>query len=141
MSITVIDLRRSSRIHQHFQRERQVNKSASGAGALVPSSPISALAWKSSTNAGTPRCPWCCEGFRTLLGGEKACYRQCVPLNICPSALNVYPCISLHCLNNPGLFFSCSNADATTSALGMSGSVAIEKHVDLRGCEISRTNL
>src|SRR6202022_3726608 len=66
---------------------------------------------------------------------------QPAPLNIFPFALNVYPGCFLHFLNSLGLFFSCSNADATTSALGMSGSVAPEKHVDLPWCEITRTNL
>ena len=62
-------------------------------------------------------------------------------LNTFPSALNVDPRCFLHFLNSLGLFFRCSNADATTSALGMSGSAAIEKHVDLPWCEIRRTNL
>ena len=62
-------------------------------------------------------------------------------LNIFPFALNVYPCSSLHFSNSLGLFFSCSNADATTSALGMSGSAATEKHVDSERGEIRRTNL
>jgi hypothetical protein len=64
-----------------------------------------------------------------------------VPLNISPFALKVDPGCFLHFLNSLGLFFSCSNADATTSALGMSGSAATEKHVDLPWCEITRTNL
>src|SRR6266849_133598 len=50
-------------------------------------------------------------------------------LNIFPLALSVYPCSSLHLSNSLGLFFSCSNADATASAPGMFGSVATEKHV------------
>src|SRR5260370_21587365 len=66
---------------------------------------------------------------------------QYVPLNIFPFALHVYPRSSLHFSNSLALFFSCSNADATTSALGMSGSVATEKHVDSPGCEKTRTNL
>src|SRR5258708_32684536 len=66
---------------------------------------------------------------------------QPAPLNLFPFALKVYPGCFLHFLNSLGLFFSCSNADSTTSALGMSGSVAIEKHVYLRGGGISRTNL
>src|SRR6266404_3767594 len=66
---------------------------------------------------------------------------QYASLNIFPFALNVSPCCFLHFLNSRGLLFSCSSADATTSALGMSGSVATEKHVDLQRCEIRRTNL
>src|SRR6266850_257378 len=62
-------------------------------------------------------------------------------LNIFPFALNVYPCSSLHFSNSLGLFFSCSNADATASAPGMSGSAATEKHVDSLRREIRRTNL
>jgi hypothetical protein len=63
-----------------------------------------------------------------------------VSLNIFPLALKTYPCRFLHFLNSLGLFFSCSNADATTSALGMSGSVATEKHVDLPLREIRSTD-
>ena len=62
-------------------------------------------------------------------------------LNIFPLALNVYPCSSLHFSNSLGLFFSCSNADATASAPGMSESAATEKHVDSPRREIRRTNL
>src|SRR5438876_4002866 len=62
-------------------------------------------------------------------------------LNIFPFALNVYPCSSLHFSNSLGLFFSCSNADATASAPGMSESAATEKHVDSPRREIRRTNL
>jgi len=47
-----------------------------------------------------------------------------VLLNIFPFALKVHPRRSLHFSNNLGLFFSSSNADATTSALGISRSVA-----------------
>ena len=61
-------------------------------------------------------------------------------LNIFPFALNVYPGCFLHFLNSFGLFFRCSSADATASALGMSAFLATEKHVDL-WCEIRRTNL
>ncbi len=67
-----------------------------------------------------------------------SCYAS---LNTFPFALNVDPGCFLHCLKSLGLFFRCSNADATTSALGMSGSAATEKHVDLPWCEIRRTNL
>src|SRR5256885_9472157 len=49
---------------------------------------------------------------------------QYVPVNILPFALNVYPCSSLHLSNSLASFFSCSNADATASAPGMSGSAA-----------------
>src|SRR6266481_5310880 len=52
-------------------------------------------------------------------------------LNIFPFALNVCAGQSLHFSNSLALFFSCSNADATTSALGMSRSSATEKRVDL----------
>ncbi len=62
-------------------------------------------------------------------------------LNISPFALKVYPGCFLHFLNSLGLFFSWSNADATTSALGMSGCAATEKHVDLPRREITFTNL
>ena len=62
-------------------------------------------------------------------------------LNIFPFALNVYPCSSLHFSNSLGLFFSCSNADATASAPGMSESATTEKHVDSPRREIRRTNL
>src|SRR6266436_1146995 len=48
---------------------------------------------------------------------------------------------SLHFSNSFALFFSCSNADATTSALGMSRSAATEKHVDSERGETTRTNL
>src|SRR6266478_2470091 len=66
---------------------------------------------------------------------------QYVPLNIFPFALNVYPRSSLHFSNSLALFFSCSNADATASASGMSGSAATQKHVDSPRVEIRRTNL
>src|SRR5260221_14548238 len=66
---------------------------------------------------------------------------QPAPLNFFPFALNVFPGRFLHFLNSLGLLFSCNNADAITSALGMSGSVATEKHVDLPWWEIRRTNL
>jgi hypothetical protein len=62
-------------------------------------------------------------------------------LNTLPFALNADPGCLLHFLNSLGLFFRCNNADATTSVLGMSGSAATEKHVDLPWCEIRRTNL
>src|SRR6266481_1376299 len=62
-------------------------------------------------------------------------------LNIFPLALNLFPCRSPPLSNSLGLFFSCSNADATASAPGMSGSVATEKHVDSPRREIRRTNL
>jgi len=64
-----------------------------------------------------------------------------VPLNIFPFALNVDPGCFLHFLNSLGLFFSCSKADATTSALGISGSVTTEKHVALPWSEVTRTKL
>jgi hypothetical protein len=60
---------------------------------------------------------------------------------IFPFALNRYPGRFLHLLNSRGLFFNCSKAYATRSALGKSGSVATEKQVDLLWCEIVRTNL
>src|SRR6266852_4089851 len=66
---------------------------------------------------------------------------QYVPLNIFPFALNVYPRSSLHFSNSLALFFSCSNADATTSALGISRSAATEKHVDSERGETTGTNL
>src|SRR5258708_16954184 len=66
---------------------------------------------------------------------------QSAPLNIFPFALNVCAGQSLHFSNSLALFFSCSNADATTSALGMSRSAATEKHVDLFRREMRRTNL
>ena len=53
----------------------------------------------------------------------------------------VDPGCFLHFLNSLGSFFRCRNADATTSALGMSGSAATEKHADLPWGEIKRTNL
>ena len=52
-------------------------------------------------------------------------------LNSFPFALNVNPGCFFHFLNSLGLFFSCSKAEAITSALGMSASAATEKHVDL----------
>src|SRR6476661_3972441 len=58
-----------------------------------------------------------------------------------PSALKIYAGQSLHFSNRIALFFSCSNADATTSALGMSRSAATEKHVDSKRGKITRTNL
>src|ERR1700737_4583539 len=64
-----------------------------------------------------------------------------VSLNIFPFALNECAGQSLHFSNRLALFFSCSNADATTSALGMSRSAATEKHVDSERGEITRTNL
>src|ERR1700730_5921061 len=66
---------------------------------------------------------------------------QYVSPNLCPFALNVSPCRCLHFSNSRGLFFSCSNADATASALGMPGSAATEKHVDSERGEITRTIL
>src|SRR5258708_40159409 len=54
---------------------------------------------------------------------------------------DVSPCRCLHFSNSRGLFFSCSNADATASALGMSGSAATEKHVDSERGEITGTIL
>src|SRR5690349_681651 len=80
------------------------------------------------------------SGWRNRVGtamSPVSCYSS---LNIFPFALNVYPGRFLHFLKSFGLFFRCSNADATTSALGMSGSLATEKHVDLLGCDIRRTN-
>src|SRR2546425_6692954 len=65
---------------------------------------------------------------------------QYVPLNIFPFALNGYPRSSLHFSNNLALFFSCSNADATASALGMVVSPGKEKHVDSEPGETTRTN-
>src|SRR5712671_225659 len=62
-------------------------------------------------------------------------------LNIVPSALNVCAGHSFHFSNSLALFLSCSNAHAITSALGMSGSAATEKHVDSERGEITRTNL
>jgi len=47
-------------------------------------------------------------------------------LNIFPFALNVCAGHSFHFSNSLALFFSCSNADASTSARGMSGSAATE---------------
>src|SRR5260370_34616786 len=56
---------------------------------------------------------------------------QSAPLNIFALALNVCAGQSLHFSNSLPLFFSCSNADATTSALGLSRSTATHKRVDL----------
>src|SRR5258708_26145615 len=64
-----------------------------------------------------------------------------VSLNIFPFALNECAGQSLHFSNSLALFFSCSNADATTSALGMSRFAATEKHVDSERGERTRTNL
>jgi hypothetical protein len=54
-------------------------------------------------------------------GTQKSLY---VRLNIFPFALKVHPRRSRHLSNNLGLFFNSSKADATTSALGISRSVA-----------------
>jgi hypothetical protein len=59
--------------------------------------------------------------------------------NSFPFALNVSPGRSSHFSNSRGLFFRCSNAEATTSACGVSGSATTEKHVDSPRCEIRRT--
>ena len=61
--------------------------------------------------------------------------------NVFPFALNRYPGCFRHFLNSFGLFFNWSSADATISALATSGSVPREKQVDLRWCEMTRTNL
>ncbi len=66
---------------------------------------------------------------------------QSARLNIFPLALNGYPRSCLHFSNNLGLFLSCSKAEATTSALGMSGSAATEKQVASLRRDITRPNL
>src|SRR5437773_4854478 len=65
---------------------------------------------------------------------------QSVFPNILPFALKVDPGCFVHFLNSPGLFFSCNNADAITSAFGKSGSSATEKHVDLPWSDMASTN-
>jgi hypothetical protein len=69
----------------------------------------------------------CCLSKNDWLSHSKG------PLNILPLALKLYPCQFLHFLDNFGLFFSCNNADATTSAWGMPGSAVTEKHVGSHG--------
>ena len=60
--------------------------------------------------------------------------------NSFPFALNVSPGRSRHFSNRRGLFFRCSNAEATTSACGISGYATTEKHADSPRCEMRSPN-
>lgn len=80
---------------------------------------------------------WRVDSSRVQAGNQKSLY---TPRNIFPFALKAHPCRCLHFSNNPGLFFSSSRAEATTSAVGSFRSAATQKHVDRSRDETTRTN-